>query len=735
MSREISLATYWGWHFHRVLTDLRLALDPEIQSLAKELNCTAPKKLELFRRSWIGLPSNFLFRWSFFNAQSETSSGLKALMQDWQTSDLAKSFMGRVSELKTEFPIGTNIANLNSKFFNGSTALTEDAIEDWRALYLQTPTRGTILQHLWEAPKRSDCRTAGFLVAPEARNNRPTDFPPFHFQSILPKSKDQAKESRRQLRPLGQEEEWEYIAHQEEIRILSQQPEWNHRSSQDAGSQFFQEHLYKWFYSEDERGTDPFIKSEPTTKFIRKLNIKYFVFVPIYLGRSIESRQWLGVLQIRFLHKKSGASAPPLKPLNRFREQIIHLSEIVQILANDLMVAHVQESFNRPFPGVEGQRKLRQMHLDGCQNILNVDSKSVACRSTWRQLEQLSEAEYQRLRMKVAIGRDLAREFIKNRLLLEELVEFRERTLGSLNEAFTSRNATLAAVTAMSAADYVKFLLRLLSELRLQEIINSREAIGPQTVDELLGMPRSEIMCGVTLLQIDQLLQAEAFRERDRLQNGREQARHFFGHENLLEELDELRGVLEAIQKNAQAGIWGPTDEQLQSLQTVATSVVSRVTDLRSSEWRPGELVSLGEVIQSVLEQLSHLLHTLSLESRVIVKPKGLTAKVDASKFKTVLYNIIRNALNAIVGEYGHRIGGQLIISARRQNGNLLVSIRDNGRTLTKREVNQLWTDPPGIGLFLTKEYIEAAGGKIALRPTDTRGFKTTLINVPCTLN
>src|SRR5262245_58777581 len=109
MSGEISLATYWGWHFHRVLIDLRAALGSEILCLAKDLGCEPPTKLELFRRSWFGQPKQFLFRWSFFDSQSESSSELKKLMEDWRGSQLAKSFIQHVSELKDEFPIGTHI--------------------------------------------------------------------------------------------------------------------------------------------------------------------------------------------------------------------------------------------------------------------------------------------------------------------------------------------------------------------------------------------------------------------------------------------------------------------------------------------------------------------------------------------------------------------------------------------------------------------------------------------------
>jgi|GEM_PF-4098943 len=735
MSREISLATYWGWHFHRVLFDLRVALDQEFRALAEDLNCVPPKKLELFRRSWFGSPKLFLFRWSFFDAQSENSVALKQLMDRWKDSTLAKSFIEQVSALKGEFPIGSHIANLNQHFFNGES-LSDNSVEDWRALYLQTPTKGTILQHLWDAPKRSDCRAAGFLVSPEFNNkqrdaNLKTDFGPFHFQTILPRTHEDGKERRRHLIALDQEEEWSYISRQEEIRILSNEPQWDSQTSQDLGSKFFQKNLYKWFYSEDQQDVDQSSKSGPTTKLIQKLNIKYFLFIPIYLGRNTQSQQWLGMLQIRFMRRTEEGSAVPPGALKKFRERVIHLGEIAQILANDLIVAHVQESFNRPFPGLTGQRKLRELYKEGCRTIINIEKKSVHCRTTWSQLEQLSEAEYQRMRMKVAIGRNLARNFIKEDHLLNKLNDLRSIWREKVKLALQNQDLILARNSNLAACGEVKALLQSLSKMKLVwSAMHTSTATG-QGPDGVMKIANNDVLCADTRLQLSQLYASESQKEHERLETGREQARHFFGHENLLEDLDDLRDSLEKLGRILAEGKSNSPQSAMESVEGMMDSIISTVCDLGGEVWTPKGNVDVEEAIQSRLDKVKHLIETLSLTAKVSVKPKGLKAKLDQSKFNAMLYNPIRNSLNAIGERYKRKPGGCLNIQARLSQNILSVAIRDNGKKLTKHQILDLWNDPPGIGLYLAKEYAESSGGEITLLPTNLQGFKTTVIKIP----
>jgi two-component system sensor histidine kinase PilS (NtrC family) len=121
-------------------------------------------------------------------------------------------------------------------------------------------------------------------------------------------------------------------------------------------------------------------------------------------------------------------------------------------------------------------------------------------------------------------------------------------------------------------------------------------------------------------------------------------------------------------------------------------------------------------------------------EDRLIsteIEPKAdLTAKVDCSQIRQVLWNLLRNAAQAT--EAGDRIE----ISSREDRGLVIVEVRDTGRGIAEENLKSVF-DPffstrelgLGLGLALCRRIVREHGGTIVAIPREKRGsiFRVTL--------
>ncbi|TVX98298.1 two-component system sensor histidine kinase NtrB [Cohnella terricola] len=96
-----------------------------------------------------------------------------------------------------------------------------------------------------------------------------------------------------------------------------------------------------------------------------------------------------------------------------------------------------------------------------------------------------------------------------------------------------------------------------------------------------------------------------------------------------------------------------------------------------------------------------------------------LTVAVDVKQVKQVLLNIVKNAMDAIQEVLNER-KGLIVISASRENGYALITIRDNGKGMERATLNRLF-DPffttkeagTGLGLSVSYRIISNHGGTI----------------------
>ena len=144
--------------------------------------------------------------------------------------------------------------------------------------------------------------------------------------------------------------------------------------------------------------------------------------------------------------------------------------------------------------------------------------------------------------------------------------------------------------------------------------------------------------------------------------------------------------------------------------------------------------VQVARAIHDALQCLVRDPRKDNITVREQIEP-DLTAAVDPIRLQQVLYNLIINARQAMLGG-----PGVLTLTARSEENNVKITIKDTGCGITPEQLPQIFepffstkrnADQPdkqgaGLGLSITKELIEQAGGSIEAKSAPQKG--TTFI-------
>ena len=142
------------------------------------------------------------------------------------------------------------------------------------------------------------------------------------------------------------------------------------------------------------------------------------------------------------------------------------------------------------------------------------------------------------------------------------------------------------------------------------------------------------------------------------------------------------------------------------------------------------EFIEMVALIDDVTDLLSIYAHQKSIE---ILKdlPHSELVFADKAMISTVLRNIISNAIKFT------NVGGEIIISTELKQNETIISVRDNGIGLNKKQIEKLfrvdesYSTPgtqnekgTGLGLILCKEFVEKHKGKISVETELGKGSK-----------
>jgi signal transduction histidine kinase len=182
-----------------------------------------------------------------------------------------------------------------------------------------------------------------------------------------------------------------------------------------------------------------------------------------------------------------------------------------------------------------------------------------------------------------------------------------------------------------------------------------------------------------------------------------------------------IKGFLGFLEKDLAARNDEKVREDLQRIARSANQMDKLLADLLElfrigRVGKPPEEVDLRKLVQETLQKLDRLIRSKNVS--VTVSADFAPVYGDRIRLREVMENLIENAVK-YMGEQAHPL---VEIGARRENGQQIVFVRDNGQGIEPRYHNRIFNlfetlDPnmqgAGIGLALTRRIIEVHRGKI----------------------
>lgn len=135
----------------------------------------------------------------------------------------------------------------------------------------------------------------------------------------------------------------------------------------------------------------------------------------------------------------------------------------------------------------------------------------------------------------------------------------------------------------------------------------------------------------------------------------------------------------------------------------------------------------LADLVHQVLLELQSLALSKQQELRTDIVEPLLPIFGDKHAIRRVLTNLVANAIHYTPAK------GQIFVTAKAQDQSVVVSVQDNGRGIPPDDLAQLFsrfaqgtkkhrTTGTGLGLYLSRQIIEAHGGRIWAESTEGKG-------------
>lgn len=210
------------------------------------------------------------------------------------------------------------------------------------------------------------------------------------------------------------------------------------------------------------------------------------------------------------------------------------------------------------------------------------------------------------------------------------------------------------------------------------------------------------------------------------------------------------RGQCEAFLLNLKDGLYNDksSEELLNKAKDIMAKVIKEtdrataITKKLSSFAKPAkgevELVNVDKEVDDVLGLVGYELKLEKIEFEKQIEKNLPDIMVDKKQFQEILFNLIRNAGQAI-GEKG-----KITVAASNRGGNILIDIKDTGSGIPEDKLKELFnpfftTKEPGkgtgLGLFIVRQVVERNGGKIYLKETRVGEGTTFTVEFPVAIN
>jgi PAS domain S-box-containing protein len=182
-----------------------------------------------------------------------------------------------------------------------------------------------------------------------------------------------------------------------------------------------------------------------------------------------------------------------------------------------------------------------------------------------------------------------------------------------------------------------------------------------------------------------------------------------------------------------------PLATQIRSAATLADRLLADLGAMFVIESGALVLGRVMEPIDSIMSEVADLFRPLAearaVRLRAVTEKKGLTAFVDRYRMVQAVSNVVANAVEI------SQDGGQVDLAVKQVGDNLEVAVSDTGPGIAPDEVDQIfdrhrWGNDGrrrasvGLGLVISKEYVEAHGGRIRVQNRPGSG-STFIIVIP----
>src|SRR3989338_5345306 len=138
----------------------------------------------------------------------------------------------------------------------------------------------------------------------------------------------------------------------------------------------------------------------------------------------------------------------------------------------------------------------------------------------------------------------------------------------------------------------------------------------------------------------------------------------------------------------------------------------------------------LSTVVRSLIKEKEKEIKKKHLQVSVMIEAEPFPQVIsEANKIKQALNNIISNAITYTP------VGGKISVDLKAQDGMALGSVADNGPGIPKAQQGSIFnkffrgsnilgveTSGTGLGLYISKSFIEASGGKLWFKSTEGQG-------------
>lgn len=143
---------------------------------------------------------------------------------------------------------------------------------------------------------------------------------------------------------------------------------------------------------------------------------------------------------------------------------------------------------------------------------------------------------------------------------------------------------------------------------------------------------------------------------------------------------------------------------------------------------------NIKDLVNQCVEELKSLINNKDLKINLVFDmPENTEIKADRAELKRVITNLCGNAVN-----YTNK-GGEITVFTKSQSGDLIFSVADNGNGIPEEDIPNLFTrfsqgtsrkrsTGTGLGLYLSRQIIEAHNGKIWVESKVNKGSEFSFL-------